>query len=432
MTVGPESAPAPAGFASAQEHPAQRRTVRVLALATMLGGLGVGASLSAGALLISDVTGNDALSGFGSTLNNVGAALAGIPLAWIAMRFGRRIALVSGNVFAFLGAILVMVAAHERLSWVLFLGLGLLGVAAAVQLQSRFAATDLSLPGRQAKDLSFVVWSITVGAVIGPNLITPGDALGVSLGIGHLAGIFIFVMIAQMTAGLLIWFALKPDPLIEAKAALRANQPGSPGATAGNPALETDIDHRTGAILVIVINALAQAIMVGLMAMTPLHLTMHGGSITVVGITLSLHIAAMYILSPVFGAWASRVGSTPVMLAGGSLLLCSAIGVGFAGESTWLVQVSMVLLGFGWGMVTVAGAALMTRLTGLRQRAGRQGIADTSMNAGGAIAGACAGVIFAHGHFPLLASVCSALSILCLGLIIWVRLRYAGALSPGQ
>jgi secreted protein with Ig-like and vWFA domain len=50
---------------------------------------------------------------------------------------------------------------------ILFLGLAGAGAATAAALQSRFAATDLAAPQSRGRDLSLVVWSTTVGAVIG-------------------------------------------------------------------------------------------------------------------------------------------------------------------------------------------------------------------------------------------------------------------------
>jgi hypothetical protein len=40
--------------------------------------------------------------------------------------------------------------------------------------------------------------------------------------------------------------------------------------------------------------ALSHATMVALMSMTPVHLREHGASLTIVGFTISLHIAGMY------------------------------------------------------------------------------------------------------------------------------------------
>ncbi|MFA5607371.1 MAG: MFS transporter [Leucobacter sp.] len=406
-----------ASAVATERHPAQRRSVTVLSLATVLGGLGIGASISAGALLIVDVTASDALSGFGSTMNAVGAAAAGIPLARYAARRGRRVALTTGNLIALLGALLVIVAAGMGSGPLLFAGLGVLGTGSAVQLQARFAATDLATPANRARDLSLVVWSITIGAVIGPNLITPGEVIGDALGVPGLAGVFVFSAVAQLAAGCVVWFGLRPDPLLEARrieherlAALvespsgaASTQPTASGRAAGSLAAQW---------LTITVIALAHAVMVGLMAVTPLHITHHGGSITVVGLTISMHIAGMYALSPVFGILAGRFGSIPVIATGIVVLALSAVGTGFGGGSMLVIQTALVLLGLGWGMVTVAGAAHLTAVTPVQHRPRRQGQSDTSMNAAGALFGAVSGAIFAVGGFGLLSAVAGGLLLL--------------------
>lgn len=387
----------------------QRRTVGVLATATILGGLGVGASLSAGALLIVDVTGNDALSGLGSTMSATGAALAGIPLARFAARRGRRIALASGSALAAVGAVLVIAASALGYGWLLFAGLAVLGIAGAVQLQSRFAAADLAAPSRRARDLSLVVWSITIGAVAGPNLITPGETVGAWLGLPGLAGIFLFALAAQIAAGLVVWTGLRPDPLLESRriaAVAHANPGRAPTAGRANPGTET---RRRTQWAVIAVIALAHAVMVGLMAMTPLHIDHHGGSVTLVGVTISLHIAGMYALSPLFGLLASRLGNIPVVLLGLVVLACAALGAGLGGEAMPVIQAALILLGIGWGMVTVAGSALLTAITPAPVRPRRQGQSDTVMNGAGALFGAASGPIFAVGGFPVLAAVAGVL-----------------------
>ena len=411
----------------------QRRTVAILALATILGGLGVGASLSAGALLIVQVTGDDALSGLGSTMNAVGAAAAGIPLARFSARRGRRIALATGNGIAMLGAALVIVASAAGLGPLLFLGLAVLGIASAVQLQSRFAATDLALPHHRARDLSLVVWSITVGAVVGPNLITPGEVVGDALGLPGLAGIFVFTIAAQFAAGAVVWCGLRPDPLLEARRIAEAAQPPGPRTADAARAVGTRIDaegsagSRSAQFLTIALIALAHGVMVGIMAMTPLHITHHGGSVTLVGLTISLHIAGMYALSPVFGLLASRLGRRPVVLAGFAVLALAALGTAFGGDSMPVVQASLILLGVGWSMVTVSASALLTELAPAAVRPKRQGQSDTAMNAAGAVCGAASGAIFASGGFPVLSAAAGALIVLGAAAAIAVPRRGVGA-----
>lgn len=406
-------------------HAVQRRTVAVLAAATVLGGLGVGASISAGSLLIAEITGNPALSGFGATLSTAGAAAAGIPLARLAMRKGRRIALSFGNFIAFSGALLVILAAALPLSWLLFVGLGMLGVGSAVQLQSRFAAADLAAPQTRARDLSLVVWSITVGAVTGPNLLLPGAWLGERLGLPGLGGVFIFTAIAQLLAGIVVWFALRPDPLLTAQAAARdrANAATSGSARAADAA-SSPAEKRAATIrqyAVIVAIAMGHAIMVGLMAMTPLHLHEYGASVTFIGFTISLHVAGMYALSPLAGMLAGKIGSRAVMMIGFVILAISAVGTATAGANGTLIQISLTLVGLGWCAVTVAGAALLTELTPDSVRPRRQGQSDTAMNIAGAAFGAVAGVFFTAGGFPLLSVIAGAL--LVIGVIATIQTR---------
>lgn len=408
----------------------QRRTVLVLSIATILGGLGAGATLSVGALLIAEVSGNDAISGLSSATFNAGAALAGIPLARLAVKKGRRFALVTGSSVAMLGAIIAVFSTVIGVWWVLVLGLTLLGVASAVQLLSRFTATDLASPGKRARDLSLVVWSITVGAVVGPNLLGPGTWVGEIIGVTPLAGVFVFAFLAQVLAALVNWIGLRPDPLLTSRilppekvelTSARGEALESAAVDAGEgPFLSTDAIRRSQVLIICVI-AVAQAIMVGLMAMTPLHLMHHEGTPELVGFTLSLHIAGMYALSPVFGLLASRFGNIPVIWLGWVLLLASIVIAYFAGPSHLLVQIAMTLLGLGWGAVTVAGAALLTDVTPSKDRPKWQGRSDTTMSAAGALAGALSGVAFALGDFSFLALLTGAF--LILGAVASLRIR---------
>lgn len=423
----------------------QARTVGVLSVATILGGLGVGAALSVGALLLAEVSGNDAISGLASTMYSAGTAVAGIPLARLSARRGRRFSLVTGSTAAMVG-VLVAISGTVIDQWsVLAVGIGLMGVGSAVQLLSRFSATDLALPEKRARDLSLVVWSITVGAVVGPNLMGPGAAIGALLGLTPLAGVFVFTFFAQALAALVNWFGLRPDPLLTAQrlaAQRRADQRFAVRSEAGADRPEASVPTGSGsadaarsgdadasaagrraAALTILVIAMAQAIMVGLMAMTPLHLMHHDGTPEIVGITLSLHIAGMYALSPVFGMLTSRFGGIPVIVLGWGLFLVAIVIAYFSGPSHLLVQIAMTLVGLGWSGVTVAGAALLTDVVAESERPRWQGRSDTFMSSAGAIAGALSGVIFALGDFSLLALLTGVL--LALGAVASLRLPRA-------
>ena len=404
----------------------QKRTVLVLMLAQVLGSLGVGASLTVGTGLIIAVSDNPAISGLAATMGTLGAAVAGIPLARLAMRRGRRFALATGNLVAVLGAGVVIIGGATRLLAFIMLGLVLMGFATAAQLQSRFAATDLASPKRRGRDLSLVVWSVTLGAVMGPNLVGPGEVLGAALGMPFLTGAFLITGTAQILATLIILVFLRPDPLLTAQknraaAADSAPEPAKLSDTQAVAAAAQAVRNVTQQRAAIAVIAIAQAVMVAIMAMTPAHLSHHGYSITVIGFTISLHIAGMFALAPVFGLLADRHGTRAIVIFGIAQLLLATAFTGFGGENAVLIQIGLVLLGTGWSAVTVAGSAMLTANTPAALRTKRQGQSDALMNLAGASAGALAGVAFALGGFPALSGISAVLTagILALTLLVF-------------
>src|SRR5690606_7891225 len=100
----------------------QRRTVRVLSLGQVLGGIAFGATVSLGALLAADLSGDDALSGLATASVTLGAAAFAIPLARVAARRGRRLSLTAGNLLALVGVVVVVLAAALRAFPLLLVG----------------------------------------------------------------------------------------------------------------------------------------------------------------------------------------------------------------------------------------------------------------------------------------------------------------------
>ncbi|HTI20142.1 MAG TPA: MFS transporter, partial [Kutzneria sp.] len=148
----------------------QRRTLAVLVAAQITGSIGIGASVSVGAVLAADLSGSAAWSGSASTMTTLGAAVWALPLARVAAARGRRLALSLGWTVSMLGALLVILAASVHSFPLTLPAMLLMGAGTAANLQSRFAATDLADPRHRGRSLSLVVWSSTIGAVGGPNL----------------------------------------------------------------------------------------------------------------------------------------------------------------------------------------------------------------------------------------------------------------------
>ena len=415
---GQSAQPAESGQPALNLESVQRRTVALLAAGQVLGGLGLGATLSLGALLAAQVSGNAALSGLAATMGTLGAASAAVPLAALAGRRGRRPALGLGSILAAGGAILAVVAAATVIFPLLLLALALLGCASAVNLQARFAASDLSSARHRGRDLSLVVWSTTIGAVAGPNLVGPGEVVGSALGLPTLTGPFIFTLVAQLLAAAVYWVGLRPDPLLERDRRARETPSDAVGAI-----LSTD---RARSTLAIVTVALSHATMVSVMAMTPLHLTDHGASITIVGLVISLHIAGMYALSPVFGILGDKFGRIPLIIASQVLFAAALATTALGAEQQSAVVVGLILLGIGWSAATVTGSALLADSVASADRTRLQGRSDLIMNLAGASGGALAGPVLTWIGYSGLSIVAGGLVSVVLILVITMAVARRG------
>lgn len=411
---------------AAQQTAVQRRTVLVLSLGQVLGGIAFGATVSLGALLAADISGNDALSGLATASVTLGAAACAIPLARLAARVGRRRALTLGNLFALVGIAVVILAASLRIFPLLLVGILLIGAGNAGNLQSRFAATDLAAPQHRGRDLSIVVWSTTIGGVAGPLLLGPGEIVGQAVGMPPQTGSYLFSFVAQCAALVLYIVALRPDPLLAAQRLAKASAAVTGTVVADQP--------RVARYAIFAI-AGSHVVMASVMAMTPVHLShmAHGAGgmapspadvSALVGITIALHVGGMYALSPVFGVLADRWGRLQVVLLGQALLAGALAFAVFTGTEAWGVMVALILLGLGWSAATVAGAALLTEASAPELRTRRQGRSDSLMSLSAAAGSVLAGVVLANFQY---AGLGVAAFVLVIAIVALAPLARSGA-----
>ena len=399
----------------------QRRTVRVLAAAQVLGGVGVGSGISVGGLIAEDVSGSTALSGLAQTAAVLGAAVAALPMSRLMSARGRRPGLLAGYVVALLGALVVVLGADAGVFALVLLGSALLGSGTATNLQSRYAATDLAVQEHRARALATVVWATTVGVVVGPNLTGPGATVGGWFGVPDLAGPLLFSTVAFGAAGLVIALGLRPDPLLLARQAAGA----ADGRSAPSPSFAESmgaVARSRPATLALVAIALAHTVMTSVMVMTPVHMRHEGATLEVVGFVISAHVAGMFAFSPVAGWLADRFGRVWVLVLG-QLLLVAAVVVsgGVPGHAHAALGVGLFLLGLGWSCALVAGSTLLSESVDDRVRPGVQGAADFVMGTCGAAGGALAGVVVAGPGYGVLNGIAGLLVLPVLALVLGVR-----------
>jgi MFS family permease len=175
--------------------------------------------------------------------------------------------------------------------------------------------------------------------------------------------------------------------------------------------------------------------MVGLMVMTPVHMgaghgAADGTTLRVIGLVISVHVAGMYLFSPVVGWLADRAGRSTTVAVGGTLLLVASVIAGTAPPGAALqLGTGLFLLGLGWSCGLVAGSTLVTESVPAAQRPTAQGATDLLMGLGAALAGAVGGPLLVLGGFGLVAVV-SAVFVVPLA-VVWAGARLA-PLGPGR
>jgi MFS family permease len=386
----------------------QRRTLIVLFVTQIISGVGAGVGASVGALLAADLAGTR-VSGLAQSAMAVGAALLALPAIAIVHRRGRRWSLAACYLAAAVGSVVVVAAAQQQVIPLLFAGFFLFGGALAASLQARYAAVDLAPAALRGRHLSIVVWATTLGAVAGPNLAAFAGASVQKYGIPTLAGPFAFSAVLLALAACVLLLLMRPDPAVLARVTGQSSETQSSPTQAGMGPAVRAVASQPSARLGMAAMAVGHVVMVGVMAMTPVHIRGAGHdashTLRIVGVVLSIHVAGMYAFSPAIGWLTDRFGRRPIILAGVGLLLAACALAGNAGHDSTLLATGLLVLGIGWSSTMVAGSTLLSESVASDLRTSAQGVSDAVMGLAGATAGALSGVVVHAWGFSMLAFV---------------------------
>jgi len=384
---------------------AQRRTVGVLLVAQIMGGIAVAGTVAAGALIAASL-GGDAAGGLAQTMGVLGAAIFALPLARVALSRGRRASLSLGYGIGAVGALVVIAGGTYRSLPIVLLGCLLVWVASAAGYQARYAAVDLAAPERRGRSLSFVVWAGTIGAVLGPNLLEASGQLAIALGLPQLTGPFLVAAAVLGVAVVTLLLLMHPDPYLLSRQLAADAAPDTP---ATKPRLRDGIEHLKShprAVAGITTVAVGQVVMVMVMVMTPVHMRHVDVSLSVIGLVISVHVLGMYALSPVVGWCVDRFRPVPMALVGAAVLAIACVISAVApADGVVMLGVGLFLLGLGWSFTLISGSTMLTADVGADERPAVQGLSDLMMNLAGALGGVVAGVVVMAWSYSVLCLV---------------------------
>ena len=391
----------------------QKKILSVLSVSQIIAGVGVAGAGPAGALLVMEVSGSEALSGLAQSFSVLGAALMAVPLAGLTSRGGRRLALVSGYGIGSIGALLAVLGGFAANITIILLGTLLVGAASASNYQIRFAAIDLSDDKHRSRDLSLIVWAATVGAVLGPNLLEFSGSIGTHLGLPALTGPYLMAALSLFAGAAVLFVFLRPDPFLHARGAAEGDAAPKRSVKESLPLLRTS-PNSVLAIAAIVIGHIS---MVSIMVMTPVHMRHVDVSLRIIGLVISVHIVGMFAFSPVMGWLSDRYGRIAVIRLGVAILLAAgAIAALSPAANAVLLGIGLFLLGLGWSATLVAGSTLLVESLSVEDRPAIQGVSDLLMNAAGALGGVVSGIIIATSSYAMLCIIASIP-------VVWLGMR---------
>ncbi len=383
----------------------QRRTLRVLVVAQVLSGAGLAAGITVGALLAQDMLGSTGLAGLPSALFTAGSALAAVGVGRLSQQRGRRPGLATGYAVGAVGSAGVVVAAVLDSPVLLFVTLFVYGAGSATNLQARYAGADLAQPSHRARAISTVLVATTLGGVLGPLLAAPTGHLAHLVGIPRLAGPFVLAGAAYLAAAAFLATRLRPDPLLHARE-VAASEAAATAATPGPVPGPGPVEVTHGIVVGTSVMVLTQIVMVAIMTMTPVHMHDHGHGTAASGTVIAVHVAAMYLPSPLTGRLVDRIGRTWMAAAAGiTLLLAGLLAASAPDDSVGLLALALGLLGLGWNFGLVSGTAIITDAVPLETRARTQGLVDVSIAIAGAGGGLASGIVVDVASYSALSFV---------------------------
>ncbi|MDE0370423.1 MAG: MFS transporter [bacterium] len=329
----------------------RRRLAFVLFSGAAVAWLAFVATLAVATVAARSLSGSTMMAGLPLAAGALGQALGTNGLGRLSTRYGRRFIMVAGPPVSAFGAALELVGVVAGWYWVLVGGAVLMGAGVGAIHLARYVAAELAQESERGKAMGLLVWSATIGSVIGANLVDWAgrlveDWLGTPYG-----GAFLLATIAFLLSGVIFWVGLRPDPSrVAVTPAIRPEHGGSVGAALRLPSVQISILALLS----------AQGAMVLVMTATPLRIEDAGYGIDAVGVVLSVHAVGMFAFAPLVGKLVDRLGRLPMLGMGMSLTAVSLLLAGTAPyDSLFTLALGLFVLGLGWSFSFLASSSML-------------------------------------------------------------------------
>ncbi len=340
------------GRATPSELAAVRcRLVYVLFSGSVLAWLAFVATLTVATVAARSLSGSTMMAGIPLAAGALGQALGTNAFGRLSTRYGRRFIMVAGPPISACGAALELLGVTAGWYWLLVGGAILMGGGVGAIHLARYAAAELAEESERGKAMGVVVWSATIGAIVGANLVDwVGRLTEAWLGTQY-GGAFLLATVAFSLAWIVFWVGLRPDPSqVAVTSGTYPERSGTVGTALRLPAVQISVLALLS----------AQGAMVLVMTATPLRIEDGGYGLDAVGLVLSVHAVGMFAFAPLVGKLADRLGRLPLLGIGMSLTVISLLLASTApSDGLFALSTGLFVLGLGWSCSFLAASSML-------------------------------------------------------------------------
>ena len=309
----------------------------------------------------------------------LGTALGALPTGWLARRFGRRVAFITGSGCGCLAGLLAMAAVLSGVFWAFCAAALLAGFYQSTVASFRFAAADGASAAFRPRAVSWVMVGGVFAGFFGPQLVNWTMGLWATY-------LFAASYLAQAVVALVAMAVL---------AGVNLPRPVQGEVERGRKLGE--IVRQKRFIIAVICGIVSYGLMNMVMTSAPLAMHMCGLPVTASNDSIQWHIVAMYGPSFFTGSLIARFGAVRIAMVG-MLLLAGAGVVGLSGITVAHFTAEMMLLGVGWNFGFVGASTMVLETHRPEERTRVQSFNDFLIFGTMAVGSASSGQILAlHG-----------------------------------
>jgi predicted MFS family arabinose efflux permease len=327
------------------------------------------------------------LATFPVSIQLLAGMFAVAPMSLLMGKRGRRQGFLLSAVFAIIGGLTAVYSLLAGEFWILCVAHAFLGIAVVSFGLFRFAAAEIVEPEKQAQAISVTLGIGLVAALLAPevfrnfkDILEPVPLAGAYMALSAIAFIGMFPMWA-------VKFSTEIKPVITKLTKKRMS-----------------VWRRPKVLAAIICGVGSFAGMMLLMTPTPIAMVGCGFLDVQAGDVIRWHVVAMFAPSFFTGSLIKRFGVNWIVAIGGVLLAFSAI-IALWGIDLSNFYISLILLGVGWNFGYIGASAMLNAELDASEKPLYQGVNDTAIALGAAMASFSSGVLISSFGWAIVATV---------------------------